>query len=425
MNLAACKQKQSKPVRHFGFTFAAVGLALLVVIGATNSNAQVSNNRKTWKAYEINVEGKIYDVEAPDADTAGSWANKIQEELSNRTYKHQYTPEQIFNALRAADKAGNTEDARKLAQLYKLVTSSTIATAPEEATAPATAADKSSIRTAFNPKTGEKIVLVDGEWQKYTSSATGPNGAKAFLVGGYWVIVDDRGASSGTSKVIPPIEEQLGRGSVPPKSTTDDNKKNALTEYMRTGGVQADFFGAAIVSAFGALAAALLYRLVRGSWSGTASTKVRRWAAWGAAWGGFFGISKIAQSILWSNRDDLFQGLFIIVVFTPVLAGAGVFLAKFLPTRADGTKTIIETLDPSSNAPSEPEPLVNSSNPDQAVHSSTSAVSNRMSNGGLTDQQMERLEKIASLRDRGILTDQEFAAEKEIILGVTPSRGAT
>jgi hypothetical protein len=219
--------------------------------------------------------------------------------------------------------------------------------------------------------------------------------------------------------------ELANRGSVPSKSTTDAHNKNSITEYMRTGGVQAGTLGAAIVSVFGALAAALLYRLVRGSWSGTSSTKVRRWAAWGAAWGGFFGISKIAQAILWSNRDDLFQGLFIITVFTPIFVGAGALFAKFLPTRADKAETITETLAPSSNAPRHPEHVVGQGAPEPVLQVSTGTVSNLMSNGGLTDQQMERLEKIASLRDRGILTEQEFAAEKEIILGVTPSRGAT
>lgn len=38
--------------------------------------------------------------------------------------------------------------------------------------------------------------------------------------------------------------------------------------------------------------------------------------------------------------------------------------------------------------------------------------------GGLTDDVVEQLKKLAELRDAGILTDEEFAAKKAAILGI-------
>jgi len=37
--------------------------------------------------------------------------------------------------------------------------------------------------------------------------------------------------------------------------------------------------------------------------------------------------------------------------------------------------------------------------------------------GGLTDEAVEQLKKLAELRDAGILTEDEFAAQKSILLG--------
>lgn len=42
-------------------------------------------------------------------------------------------------------------------------------------------------QTATNPSTGEKIVLIDGQWAPYTQSATNAQGAKAFLVNNKWM----------------------------------------------------------------------------------------------------------------------------------------------------------------------------------------------------------------------------------------------
>jgi hypothetical protein len=38
--------------------------------------------------------------------------------------------------------------------------------------------------------------------------------------------------------------------------------------------------------------------------------------------------------------------------------------------------------------------------------------------GGLTDDMVDQLKKLAELRDAGILTDEEFAAKKSSILGL-------
>jgi hypothetical protein len=54
------------------------------------------------------------------------------------------------------------------------------------------------MKTATNPETGEKVVLIGGEWKPYTSSATSKEGRKAFLVGGSWVTDDG---------VAPPAQE--------------------------------------------------------------------------------------------------------------------------------------------------------------------------------------------------------------------------
>lgn len=44
-----------------------------------------------------------------------------------------------------------------------------------------------AIQTATNPKTGERIALINGSWVPFTQSATNDQGQKAFLVGGKWV----------------------------------------------------------------------------------------------------------------------------------------------------------------------------------------------------------------------------------------------
>ena len=45
-----------------------------------------------------------------------------------------------------------------------------------------------AIQTATNPQTGERVALIDGQWQPFTQSATNAQGQKAFLVGGQWIV---------------------------------------------------------------------------------------------------------------------------------------------------------------------------------------------------------------------------------------------
>lgn len=44
-----------------------------------------------------------------------------------------------------------------------------------------------AIQTATNPRTGERIALINGSWVPFTQSATNDQGQKAFLVGGRWL----------------------------------------------------------------------------------------------------------------------------------------------------------------------------------------------------------------------------------------------
>lgn len=44
------------------------------------------------------------------------------------------------------------------------------------------------MQTATNPQTGEKVVLISGEWVPYSQSATNKAGVKAFLVGDEWIV---------------------------------------------------------------------------------------------------------------------------------------------------------------------------------------------------------------------------------------------
>lgn len=43
------------------------------------------------------------------------------------------------------------------------------------------------LQTATNPETGDRVVLVGDQWQPITQSATGKDGARAYLVGGKWL----------------------------------------------------------------------------------------------------------------------------------------------------------------------------------------------------------------------------------------------
>lgn len=48
-------------------------------------------------------------------------------------------------------------------------------------------------QTATNPKTGERVILINNEWKPVEQSATNPQGVKAYKVGGSW-LTDEAGA---------------------------------------------------------------------------------------------------------------------------------------------------------------------------------------------------------------------------------------
>ena len=61
-----------------------------------------------------------------------------------------------------------------------------------------------AVQTATNPDTGERVALVDGEWQPVVKTATNPDtGAKAFLVGDQWLV------NEATSKAAPTKESAM------------------------------------------------------------------------------------------------------------------------------------------------------------------------------------------------------------------------
>lgn len=64
-----------------------------------------------------------------------------------------------------------------------------------------------AIQTATNPQTGERVALIDGQWQPFTQSATNPQGQKAFLIGGQWVV---EGAEAAAPAPAPSKERTWG-----------------------------------------------------------------------------------------------------------------------------------------------------------------------------------------------------------------------
>ena len=47
------------------------------------------------------------------------------------------------------------------------------------------------MQTATNPQTGERVVLINGQWLPFTQSATDDKGQKAFLSNGQWIVAPD------------------------------------------------------------------------------------------------------------------------------------------------------------------------------------------------------------------------------------------
>ncbi len=103
---------------------------------------------------------------------------------------------------------------------------------------------------------------------------------------------------------------------------------------MLDGGVGSATFGAIFVTLLGALAAALVYRLVRGSWRATSDTRQRRWLAIALIVPISAGVSKLANGALWSNIQDLGMGLVYLLLWVPILAGGAYLLAKYLKNGA-------------------------------------------------------------------------------------------
>jgi hypothetical protein len=124
---------------------------------------------------------------------------------------------------------------------------------------------------------------------------------------------------------------------------------------------------------------------------------------------------------LWAAFNDLVSSDSVAISFSCLVSG-GVWgaLYSYFTKITSSTETVIPAeSDASSLVPIE-KPTI-SKQPVITLPSSpaTTPVTR------LTDDVLARLEKIASLRDRGILTEQEFAAEKAIILEANPSSGAT
>src|SRR3990167_1344531 len=79
--------------------------------------------------------------------------------------------------------------------------------------------------TATNPQTGETVVLVGNEWKPAEKSATGPDGAKAFLVGGQWHVGDKK--PSPVAPEVPMSERRNIRG-----ESVDPSKQFSIPEWM-------------------------------------------------------------------------------------------------------------------------------------------------------------------------------------------------
>ena len=63
------------------------------------------------------------------------------------------------------------------------------------------------LQTATNPTTGERVVLVGGQWQPITQSATNKQGVKAYLVGDKWLTDDAPAAATPSPDAIPTRRE--------------------------------------------------------------------------------------------------------------------------------------------------------------------------------------------------------------------------
>lgn len=78
-----------------------------------------------------------------------------------------------------------------------------------------------ALQTATNPTTGERVVLVNNEWQPVTQSATNKQGVKAYLVGDKW-LTDETVAPSAPNE-IPTRNKSEATGSLFPSVQTIGN----------------------------------------------------------------------------------------------------------------------------------------------------------------------------------------------------------
>jgi hypothetical protein len=118
---------------------------------------------------------------------------------------------------------------------------------------------------------------------------------------------------------------------------------NPVTQYMLNGGGGSATFGAIFVTLLGALAAALVYRLVRGSWRSTSDTRQRKWMALALVIPISAGASRLANAALWSDSRDLELALAYFLIWAPLFAGAAFLLAKFFKTKTDVSTQAVKT----------------------------------------------------------------------------------
>lgn len=103
-------------------------------------------------------------------------------------------------------------------------------------------------QTATNPDTGEKVVLIGNKWQPYTQSATGPQGAKAYLVKDKWIAEEtpwyspERLAQGAKDVGLGALRGAAGIGAtlIRPFESAEENvaRRKAIDEALLTLGAQ-------------------------------------------------------------------------------------------------------------------------------------------------------------------------------------------
>lgn len=71
-----------------------------------------------------------------------------------------------------------------------------------------------AIQTATNPQTGERVALIDGQWQPFTQSATNAQGQKAFLIGGEWITEGAIAPAPSKERTFGEAIKDIGAGAV-------------------------------------------------------------------------------------------------------------------------------------------------------------------------------------------------------------------